>query len=1111
MKLWKSKKPIGGCVPGKSAALKQDQQQDSHGSFGNHHHPQQQQQQQTDSNGIALAPMLSVDRAMSPAQSEDSGLAPERGTTYATITLPRNALHLAITFAERNDLSYPPVVGALSPVGHAADFLAPGDRLHQIDGISTIGLSNQKVMNMLCAGGPDTGPAIVEIEYSLPEYTVSQNSLCVTSKLAQITVERESGCLGLTLRGGADYPLIVTHVRPHGPVYKTGRLKPGDRLLRVDNVSLIGKTLAEAQQIIKCGGHVSGYTNLTIEYDVSVVQSVEFSMGPLLIEIERPMNDKLGLVLCNYTPAVPPPTGTVSGSSASGSSTPSSQEKIQEETSGAAGVFIASILPASIADRCGALSIGDQVLSIDDTMIEHTAFSPDEVMTILDTGTGRGYTQMQIMPAHALARRGHTALGSPKYSFSTLESRKSSTACRQRQRFARKSSLPLETPGTPGTLMPSSAGGGGGGGPAGSGILGMGLGLCRAESFPVLLDCSQGAGIVLAEGGSGSSSSGGTGSGGGSGSSGGAVTIAQILTDSVADRSGCIQAGDRIVAINKMYSLDAAAMRQILDGGSSRSNGNTAPANWLELEIEFDMPDAVVPSSGVFSVKLLRAGKCGLGLSVSGSSHGGLVISDVKMGSPAHRSGSLRVGDILLAVDQHPVQHFNVDALLKEETTSGRQNNHGSSDFTTLTIKRVVLPDFLPISSPIYSNCPGPGMGLGLGLGLGSSTEHDLYSSAYVTAGKYADCVSLKSRTPQPDYFRVPSLDDAASLQSVQMRQGTNGWPGSGGTQSNSRSFVTQPNTQSLTTELPEEEDEQEEQLYPGYELNRYASVDCTALPPPMENKVYGSAASSSSKSSGSSLHQIIFTVRLEPKGGLLGITLAGSEDITKPITISGLVEGMFIESSKDSLLIPCHTGGIAYKNSQIQVGDQLLAIDEHSVQGMPLSHATSLLQNLGDLVDLKILRSHDLANGSHHLPQTQAIYAKVQRRPRSPSANTEASKESVNGNGSATGNGNGSTNGNANGNGNPNGKPRIFHVTLYKDKVYDDYGFSVSDGLYERGVFINRIRSGGPADMCGLLKPFDRIMQVNEMKTQDFDCCLTVPLIAAAGDKIEMIMQRSE
>lgn len=46
--------------------------------------------------------LLAVDRAMSPAQSEDSGLAPERGTTYATITLPRNALHLAINFAGKS-------------------------------------------------------------------------------------------------------------------------------------------------------------------------------------------------------------------------------------------------------------------------------------------------------------------------------------------------------------------------------------------------------------------------------------------------------------------------------------------------------------------------------------------------------------------------------------------------------------------------------------------------------------------------------------------------------------------------------------------------------------------------------------------------------------------------------------------------------------------------------------------------------------------------------------------------------------------------------------------------------------------------------------------------
>nr|XP_013099613.1 unnamed protein product [Stomoxys calcitrans] len=1029
MKLWKTKKPIS-CVSGRSGALKNDEKHDS-------------------TNGaMQLAPMLSVDRAMSPAQSEDSGLAPDRGTTYATITLPRdNTTNMGITLAERNDLSYPPVIATLSPLGHAADFLAPGDRLHQIDGISTIGLTNQHIMSMLCGGGSADGPAVVEIEYSLPEY-ISQNSLCVTSKLAQITVERESGCLGLTLRGGGDYPLIVTHVRPHGPVYKTGRIKPGDRLLRVDNVSLIGKTLAEAQQIIKCGGHISGYTNLTIEYDVSVVQSVEFSMGPLLIEIERPMNDKLGLVLCNYN------------SAAAGLA---DHTKIDEVSQ--AGVYIASILPASIADRCGALSVGDQVLSIDDINIENSSYTPDEVMTILDTSSGRGYTQMQIMPAHALTRRGHGTLNSPKYGFNTLESRKS----RQRQRFTRKSSLPLESGGGGGgaaaTNSTASAAGSSGSvsGPSSS-VSGSSLGasattsssttsglhhsssmgICRAETFPVLLDCSMGSGLVL----------------GSQTPCGRAVTIAKLFPDSVADRCGCIQKGDRIVAINKMYNLEVQTMRQLL--GDMGPRPPHSPANWLELEIEFDMPDTVVPSSGVFNVKVLRVGKAGLGLSVSGSSHGGFVISDVKPGSPAHRTGSLRTGDILLAIDNHQVQHFNVDSLLKD----GSQG-----DFSTLTVKRVMLPDFLfdaqqKIPNHIYSNCPSSPTG-----------DHDLYSSAYV-ANKYNemkynnDCLSMKSTTPQPEYFRGPTLEDN-TLTSVQIRHhlAAPNWANVG---TMGRSF--NQNTQSLTTELPEDENNYND--FGGYDLDRYASVDCATLPPPMENKVYGSAASSQSSKSSGSLHQIIFIVRLEPKGGLLGITLAGSEDISKPITISGIVEG-----------------GIAHKNGQILIGDQLLAINAESVQGMPLSHATNLLQNLGDVVDLKILRAHDVQNSfgsattdSNNLPQPQAIYAKVQRRPRSPSSNTD----------------NGSTSGKAE-------KQRVFHVTLFKDKVYDDYGFSVSDGLYERGVFINRIRSGGPADKCGMLKPFDRIMQVNDMKTQDFDCCLTVPLIAAAGDKIEMIIQRTE
>lgn len=102
------------------------------------------------------------------------------------------------------------------------------------------------------------------------------------------------------------------------------------------------------------------------------------------------------------------------------------------------------------------------------------------------------------------------------------------------------------------------------------------------------------------------------------------------------------------------------------------------------------------------------------------------------------------------------------------------------------------------------------------------------------------------------------------------------------------------------------------------------------------------------------------------------------------------------------------------------------------------------------------------------------AVYAKVQRRPRSPVLYGNVDVSRVN---EEAGENNVEVISNSSKD--DGTQYRSFHVTLYKDKVYDDFGFSVSDGLYERGVYINRIRSGGPADTIGLIKPFDRIMQV--------------------------------
>uniref|UniRef100_A0A1B0D227 PDZ domain-containing protein n=1 Tax=Phlebotomus papatasi TaxID=29031 RepID=A0A1B0D227_PHLPP len=575
---------------------------------------------------------------------------------------------------------------------------------------------------------------------------------------------------------------------------------------------------------------------------------------------------------------------------------------------------------------------------------------------------------------------------SAKYGFNTLESRKM-----RQKKFMRKSSLPL---------LESSGSGG---------LVSGSIGLCRSETVQVVLDCSQGSGICL---------------GGPSPCSRGFV-IAQIIPDSVADRSGCIQKGDRLLAVNKLYNLDVTTVRQILgDIGYKNLHQKVAP-NWVEVEIEFDMSDSVIPSSGVFNVKLPKhQERSELGITVNATNSGAFIITDVKPGSAAHRTGSLRAGDILLAVDSQPLQHYNVDALLKEN----------KNEFTTLTIKRTCLPDFL-FDAQYRNNF------------IYSSTETRIADnnspSSYGYAGttKRNNDAGRSEQKPnsgnQTDFYQMeenlmgnglmtirrPPLF-ANSLSHMELGQMGN-------------STLKTDNNPSDIIEDPFVEMEG----YPEY-FQTYYNLE---MPLPMN-------------SYSNPLHQIVSTVRLETNGGPLGITLAGSENLQKPIVISGFVEG-----------------GVAHASGKLCIGDEILAINGETVQGVPLSTATKLLQRFENVVDLKIARNRtDNGENTASLPQPQAIYSKVQRRPRSPSVTDALSTSSS-----------------------AEGRFKTIHVTLYKDKVYDDYGFSLSDGLYERGVYINRIRSGGPADA------------VNGTKTQDFDCCLTVPLIAASGDKIDMIVQR--
>lgn len=129
------------------------------------------------------------------------------------------------------------------------------------------------------------------------------------------------------------------------------------------------------------------------------------------------------------------------------------------------------------------------------------------------------------------------------------------------------------------------------------------LGLCRSETVQLVLDCTQGSGLCLA----------------GPAPSGQGFVVTKILQDSVAERSGSIQKGDRIISVNKLYNLDIHAMRQVLgDAPTSHQQQQQPGTHWVELEIEFDMADSVIPASGVFNVKLIKNQRSGLGITVNG-------------------------------------------------------------------------------------------------------------------------------------------------------------------------------------------------------------------------------------------------------------------------------------------------------------------------------------------------------------------------------------------------------------------------------------------------------------------------------------------------------------
>ncbi|KAM6384589.1 glutamate receptor-interacting protein 1 isoform 4-T4 [Alca torda] len=985
-----------------------------------------------------------------------------KGSTIVEL-MKKEGTTLGLTVSGGIDKDGKPRVSNLRQGGIAArsDQLDVGDYIKSVNGINLTKFRHDEIISLLKNVGERV---VLEVEYELPPVSVQGSGLIF--RTVEVTLHKEGNTFGFVIRGGAhddrnkSRPVVVTCVRPGGPADREGTIKPGDRLLSVDGIRLLGTTHAEAMSILKqCGQEAT----LLVEYDVSVMDSVATASGPLLVEVAKTPGAALGVALttsmcCNKQVIV-----------------------------------IDKIKSASIADRCGALHVGDHILSIDGTSMEYCTLA--EATQFLANAADN--VKLEILPHHQtrLALKGpeHAALVSSSFSptsmsayslsslnMGTLPRSLYSTSPRgtmMRRRMKKKdfkSSLSLA-----------------------SSTVGLAGQVVHTETTEVVLtaDPIVGFGIQL------------QGSVFATETLSSPPLISYIESDSPAERCGVLQIGDRIVAINGIPTEDSTfdEANQLLRDSSI--------TNKVTLEIEFDVAESVIPSSGTFHVKLPKKHNVELGITISSPSSrkpgDPLVISDIKKGSVAHRTGTLELGDKLLAIDNIRLDNCSMEdavqilqhcedlvklKIRKDEDNSDEQESSGAIIYT-VELKRYGGPLGITISGTeepfdpiIISSLTKGGLAERTGaihigdriLAINSSSlKGKPLSEAIHLLQMAGETVTLKIKKQTdgeygqgPKKFSVPvghisELSDAEDETSAAQKSGklsdiysttvpsvdsaVESWDGSG----IDTSFGNQGHSYQAS----------------GYNFNAYEwrSPKQASLSPP-------------SKPRNHPFHDTGLSD--DEWDRPTASSFAGTHDNTE----ADQEENFWSQALED--LETCGQSGILREledkaDRRLCLRNMTLLATIMSGSTMSLNHENpqprSQLGRQASFQERSTIRPHySQATRSNTLPSDVGRKSMVLRKIK------QEMKEIM----SPT-------------------PVELHKVTLYKDSDGEDFGFSVADGLLEKGVYVKNIRPAGPGDLGGL-KPYDRLLQVNHVRTRDFDCCLVVPLIAESGNKLELVISRN-